>query len=75
MQRVFMDAGSVINMIYVKTLRALRISLEFLKPTNCSFHGVVPESANYPLDRIALGVCLGNRQNYRKENLDFKVMD
>jgi hypothetical protein len=35
--RVFMDAGSGINLIYAKTLRAMHISLEFLKPTDCSF--------------------------------------
>jgi hypothetical protein len=70
-----MDAGSGINLIYAKTLRAMHISLEFLKPTDCSFHGIVPGSANYPLGRIALNVCFGNRQNYRREKLDFKVMD
>jgi hypothetical protein len=48
-ERVFMDAGSGINLIYVKTLRAMRIPLEFLKPTDCFFHGIVPRSANYPL--------------------------
>jgi hypothetical protein len=73
--RVFMDAGSRINLIYAKTLRAMHISLEFLKPTDCSFHGIVPGSANYPLGRIALNVCFGNRQNYRREKLDFEVMD
>jgi hypothetical protein len=47
--RIFMDAGSGINLIYAKTLWAMHISLEFLKPTDCSFHGIVPGSANYPL--------------------------
>jgi hypothetical protein len=70
-----MDAGSRINLIYAKTLRAMHISLEFLKPTDYSFHGIVPGSANYPLGRIALNICFGNRQNYRREKLDFKVMD
>jgi hypothetical protein len=74
-ERVFMDAGSGINLTYAKTLWAMHISLEFLKPTDCSFHGIVPGSANYPLGRIALNVCFGNRQNYRKEKLDFEVMD
>jgi hypothetical protein len=73
--RIFMDAGSGINLIYAKTLRAMHISLEFLKPTDCSFRGIVPRSANYPLGRIALNVCFGNRQNYRREKLDFEVMD
>jgi hypothetical protein len=70
-----MDAGSRINLIYAKTLQAMHISLEFLKPTDCSFHGIVPGSANYSLGRIALNVCFGNRQNYRMEKLDFEVMD
>jgi hypothetical protein len=70
-----MDAGSGINLIYAKTLRAMRISLEFLKPTDCSFRGIIPGSANYQLGRIALDVCFGNHENYRKEGLDFKVMD
>jgi hypothetical protein len=69
--RIFMDAGSGRNLIYAKTLRAMHISLEFLKPTDCSFLGIVPGSANYPLGRIALNVCFGNRQNYRREKLDF----
>jgi hypothetical protein len=73
--RVFMDAGSRINLIYAKTLRAMHISLEFLKPTDYSFHGIVPGSANYPLGRIALNIFFGNRQNYRREKLDFEVMD
>jgi hypothetical protein len=70
-----MDAGSGINLIYAKTLRAMHISLEFLKPADCSFHGIVLGSANYPLGRIALKVCFGNHQNYRREKLDFEVMD
>jgi hypothetical protein len=64
--RIFMDT---------KTLWAMHISLEFLKPTDCSFHEIVPGSANYPLGRIALNVCFGNRQNYRREKLNFEVMD
>jgi hypothetical protein len=70
-----MDAGSGINLIYTKTLRAMRISLEFLKPTDCSFHGIVPGSANYPLGQIAPDFCFGNHQKYRKEKLDFEVID
>jgi hypothetical protein len=73
--RVFMDAGSGINLIYARTLRAMCISLESLKPTNCSFHGIVPGSANYPLRKIELDVCFGSSNNYRREKLEFEVMD
>jgi hypothetical protein len=74
-ERVFIDAGSGINLTYATTLRAMPISLEFLKQTDCSFHGIILGSANYPLGLIALDVCFGNRQNYRKEKLNFEVMD
>jgi hypothetical protein len=73
--RAFMNTGSAINLIYAKTLRAMHISLEFLIPFDCSFHRIVSGSANYPLGRIALNVCFRNRQNYRREKLDFEVMD
>jgi hypothetical protein len=73
--RVLMDAGSGINLIYARTLRAMCISLESLKPTDCSFHGIVPGSANYPLGKIELDVCFGNNNNYHREKLELEVMD
>jgi hypothetical protein len=75
MGRVFMDAGSGINMIYARTLKAMCISLESLKPTYCSFHRIVPGSANYPLGKIELDVCFGSSNNYRREKLELEVMD
>jgi hypothetical protein len=73
--RVFMDAGSDINLIYAQTLRAMNISLEFLQLTDCSFHGIVPGSANYPLGRIELDICFRDRHNFRREKLELEVMD
>jgi hypothetical protein len=73
--RVFMDAGSGINLIYARTLKAMNISLESLKPTDCSFHRIVPGSVNYPLGKVELDVCFGNSSNYRREKLEFEVMD
>jgi hypothetical protein len=70
-----MDAGSGINLIYARTLKAMCISLESLKPTDCSFHGIVPGGANYPLGKIELNVCFGNSSNYRREKLEFEVTD
>jgi hypothetical protein len=73
--RVFMDAGSGINLIYARTLKAMCISLESLKPIDCSFHGIVPGGANYHLRKIELDICFGNSNNYRREKLEFEVMD
>jgi hypothetical protein len=73
--RVFMDAGSGINLIYARTLKAMSISLENLKQTNCSFHGIVPGSANHPIRKIELDICFSDSGNYRREKLEFEVMD
>jgi hypothetical protein len=73
--RVLMDAGSGINLIYARTLKAMSISLEWLKPTDCSFHGIVLRSANHPLGKIELDVCFGDSGNFRSEKLEFEVMD
>jgi hypothetical protein len=62
--RVFMDAGSGINLIYARTLKAMSISLGSLQPIDCSFYGIVPGGANYPLEKIELDVCFGNSSNY-----------
>jgi hypothetical protein len=66
-ERVFMDAGSGINLIYARTLKAMCISLENLKPTDCSFHGIVPGAANFSLGKIEVDVCFGNSGNYRRD--------
>jgi hypothetical protein len=70
-----MDVGSGINLIYARTLKAMSISLENLKLIDCSFHGIVPGSANHPLRKIELDVCFGDSGNYRREKLEFEVMD
>jgi hypothetical protein len=73
--RVFMDTRSGINLIYARTLKAMCIPLENQKPTDCSLHGIVPGSTNDPLRRIELNVCFGSYSNYRREKLEFEVMD
>jgi hypothetical protein len=70
-----MDTGSGINRIYARTLRAMSISLEWLKPTDCSFHGIVPESANHPFGKIELDICFGDSGDFCKNKLEFEVMD
>jgi hypothetical protein len=73
--RVSMDADSGINIIYARTLKAMNISLEWLQPTDCSFHGIVPGSANHPLGKIEFNVCFGDIGNFRSKKLEFEVMD
>jgi hypothetical protein len=73
--RVFMDAGSGINLICARTLKAMNISLNLLQTTYFSFHGIVPGSANYPLGKIELKVCFEDHHNSWHEKLEFEAMD
>jgi hypothetical protein len=66
--RVFMDAGSGINLIYARTLKGMSISLEWLKPTDCSFHGIVPGSANYPLGKLNSAFSLATAVTSSEKN-------
>ena len=73
--RIFIDGGSSLNLIYADTLRKMNISLANLTPTDTRFHGIAPEKPTYPLRKIALDVQFGTRENFRKEKLEFEVID
>jgi hypothetical protein len=74
-KKVFMDRGSSLNLIYADTLRKIKISLNNLLPTETSFHGIVPGKPTYPLGVIHLDVIFGTPANFRKEKIEFEVVD
>ena len=75
MSRVFMDRGSSMNIIFSKTLREMFIPTSALKTSDTTIYGIVPGKATSPLGKISLDVIFGDRDNFRRENLDFKVVD
>jgi hypothetical protein len=46
-----------------------------LLPTQTSFHGIVPGKPTYPLGAIHLDVIFGTPANFRKEKIEFEVVD
>ena len=75
MSRVFMDEGSGINIIFSQTLREMCIPLSVLKASDTTFHGIVPGKEILPLGKISLDVVFGHESNFRKEKLNFEVVD
>ena len=71
MSKVFLDAGSSINLIYAKTLRAMNWSMTNLVSTDTTFHGIVPGKAEIPLGKVHLDVVFGSKNNFRREKLEF----
>ena len=75
MSRVFMDGGSGINIIFTRTLEEMLIQNSALKTSGTTFHGIVPGKAVYPLGKISLEVVFDSTSNFRKETLDFEVVN
>jgi hypothetical protein len=74
-KKVFMDGGSSLNLIYVDTLRKIKIPMNNILPTETSFHRIVPGKPTYPLGAIHLDVIFGTPANFRKEKIEFEVID
>src|SRR3954471_1592115 len=70
-----MDGGSGINIIFTRTLEEMLIQNSALKTSGTTFHRIVPGKAVYPLGKISLEVLFGSTRNFRKETLDFEVVN
>lgn len=57
--KVLMDGRSGLNILYGKTLDAMKIPRSKLKPSDTPFHGIVPGKKAQPLERITLDVTFG----------------
>ena len=75
MSKVFMDGGSGINIIFTETLRRMSIPTTILVHSDTTFHGIIPGKAVLPLGKINLDVVFGDPGHFRKEKLDFEVVD
>ncbi|KAK1628505.1 hypothetical protein QYE76_002820 [Lolium multiflorum] len=75
MSKVFMDGGSVLNLIFVDTIRSMGITMRMLEETDTCFHGILPTSPAYSLGKVYLNVVFGKPDNFRKENIEFEVVN
>jgi hypothetical protein len=73
--KVLMDGGSGLNILYASTLDKMGIPRSSLRPSNASFHGIVPRKEAVPLRRIQLSVTFSQPDNFHKEPLTFEVVD
>ena len=75
MDRVFMDGGSIMNIIFASTLQKMLIPRSVWKKSSTVLHGVVPGEAATSLRVVELEVGFGNRRNFAKHVLEFEVLD
>src|SRR3954464_11471673 len=75
MDRVFMDGGSNMNIIFASTLQKMLVPRSVWKKSSTTLHGVVPSKAAMSLRIVQLEVVFGNRCNFAKQVLEFEVLD
>jgi hypothetical protein len=73
--KVLIDNGSSINIMYRDTMQKLGIKENMLEPSKTTFHGIVLGLSCAPMGKIRVDVMFGNRDNCRVENLMFEVVD
>src|ERR1041385_2148606 len=75
MDRIFMDGGSSMNIIFASTLQKMLIPRSVWRKSSTEVYGVVPRAAATSLGVIELEVVFGKRHNFAKHVLEFEVLD
>jgi hypothetical protein len=75
MSKVFMDGGSGLNLIFASTVKNMGIATNMLEESDTCFHGIIPTFPAYPLGKISLNVVFGKLDNFRKERVEFEVVN
>ncbi|KAK1685641.1 hypothetical protein QYE76_046489 [Lolium multiflorum] len=75
MSKVFMDGGSGLNLIFVDRIKSMGITMRMLEETDTCFHGILPTSPAYSLGKVYLNVVFGKTDNFRKEKIEFEVVN
>jgi hypothetical protein len=75
LNRVLVDGGSSLNLLFPKTFDQKGLSGSLLHPSWAPFHGIVPGTAATPISQISLPVTFGTRENIWTENIEFEVAD
>jgi hypothetical protein len=77
LNKVLIDGGSGINVIFTKTLKMMKLDItHMLTKSTSPFYGIVPGNAAIPLGSVFLPVTFGDtRDNYHTEYVKFEVAD
>jgi hypothetical protein len=75
LNRVLIDGGSSMNILFLKTFDQMGLSRSLLHPSWAPFHIIIPGAAVTHVGQIALAVIFGTRGNFRIETIQFEVTD
>jgi hypothetical protein len=77
LNKVLIDGGSGLNVLFTKTLKKMKLDItHMLTKSTLPFYGIVPGNAAIPVGSVVLPVTFGEtRENYRTEYIKFEVAD
>jgi hypothetical protein len=70
-----MDGGSGLNLLFASTMKAMGITADMLQESDTGFHGIVLTLSAYPLGKLSLDVVFDKPNSFRKERLEFEVVN
>ncbi|XP_071683580.1 uncharacterized protein [Lolium perenne] len=75
MSKVFMDGGSGLNLTFLNIVKNMGITMRMLEETDTCFHGILPTLPANSLGKVYLNVVFGKPDNFRKEEIEFEVVN
>src|SRR3954467_13437828 len=75
LDKVLMDGGSNINILYYETFRRMGLTQKQLQPSETVFQGIVQGKSARPIGKIYLETAFGNSKNFCSEIIPFEVVN
>jgi hypothetical protein len=64
LNKVLVDGGSSLNLLFLKTFDQMGLSGSLLHPSWAPFHGIAPGAAATPIGQITLPITFRTRENF-----------
>jgi hypothetical protein len=75
LNRVLVNGGSSLNIMFLKTFDQMGLSISLLHHSWAPFHGIVPGVAATPISQITLLVTFETREIFHAKTLQFEAAD
>jgi hypothetical protein len=75
LNRVFIDARSLLNILSLKAFDQMGLPRLVLRLCKAPLHGFIPGTSASPVGQITLPVTFGTHENYCTEHMQFEVAD
>jgi hypothetical protein len=75
LNRVLIDLGSSLNILFLKTFDQMGISRSLLRTSWAPFYGIVHGAVVTPVGQISLPVTFRTQENFCTETIQFEIAD